>query len=247
MGTKKSVVFLGSKPIGAACLTHLIQEQHKLNIEIIAVGTKDRIEFSNNNPIRELAVAHNIHIVEHPDDIPNCDIIYSVQYNRILKQHHIEKAKQIAVNLHLAPLPDYRGCNQFSFAIFNGAKNFGVTIHAIDEGVDSGDILFEHRFPMPENIWIKDLLNLSVQQGEALFKETLPQIIEGSYNRQQQVDLVATRGVQIYKRKDIEDLKLIRLDEPKEKTFQRIRATYMPGFEAPYFLLDDKKVYITIE
>lgn len=247
MGTKKSVVFLGSKPIGAACLTHLIKEQHKLNIEIIAVGTKDRIEFSNNNPIRELAVAHNIHIVEHPDDIPNCDIIYSVQYNRILKQDHIEKAKQIAVNLHLAPLPDYRGCNQFSFAIFNGAKNFGVTIHAIDEGVDSGDILFEHRFLIPENIWVKDLLNLSVQQGEALFKETLPQIIEGSYNRQQQVDLVATRGVQIYKRKDIEDLKLIRLDEPKEKTFKRIRATYMPGFEAPYFLLDDKKVYITIE
>jgi methionyl-tRNA formyltransferase len=247
MSNTLKIVFLGTKPIGAVCLKYLLEQQNNLNYEIIAIGTKDRAEFSTTNEISQIANDNHIPLISHPDDIPECDILYSVQYHLILKQPHIAKARQIAVNLHLAPLPDYRGCNQFSFAIFHGAKEFGVTVHKIDEGIDSGDILFEDRFEMPKDIWVKELFNISIQKGIDLFKNTLAKIINKSYQPISQLELIASRGMNIHYRKDINQLKVLNLTESPTKTLARIRATYMPEFELPYFLIGDKKAYIQIE
>lgn len=238
----KEIVFLGSKPVGAACLDYLLQMQTALNVKVVAIGTKDRLEFGNENPIRTLAAKYDIPVIAHPDDIPTCDIIYSVQYDKILRLQHIEKARQITVNLHLAPLPDFRGCNQFSFAIYYGAKEFGVTIHEIDQGVDSGPILFEHRFEMARDIWVKELYDLSVANGIALFQDTLKDLVAGNYVKKEQSSLIATRGLNVIKRKDMEIIKNINLNESAAKTMNRIRASYMPGFPPPYVMIDGKKV-----
>ncbi|GAG97315.1 unnamed protein product, partial [marine sediment metagenome] len=42
--------------------------------------------------------------------LEDCDVLFSVQYDKILTKEQISKAKRIAVNLHMAPLPEYRGC-----------------------------------------------------------------------------------------------------------------------------------------
>ncbi|MBX9448199.1 MAG: hypothetical protein KL787_00100 [Taibaiella sp.] len=113
-------------------------------------------------------------ILSSLDEIPECDIIYSVQHHEILKTQHIRKARSLALNLHLAPLPEYRGCNQFSFAIMDEARSFGVSIHRIDERIDHGALLFEKRFSISPDIWVEDLYQKSVNAGIELFKETLP-------------------------------------------------------------------------
>src|SRR4051812_13850549 len=105
---RKSVVFLGSKPIGYCCLQYLIANQETLNITVAAVLTQRRKEFDGYNDLAALAASHNIPVLDHPDEMPECDILYSVQYHIILSQAHIDKARQIAVNLHMAPLPEYR-------------------------------------------------------------------------------------------------------------------------------------------
>lgn len=239
----KRVVFLGTKPIGFDSLDYLISQQESLNYKIIAVGTKERKEFSTEKNISDLAQQYGITILEENETIPACDIIYSVQYHKILKASDIEKASEIALNLHLAPLPDYRGCNQFSFAIFNGAKNFGVTIHKIDTGIDSGDILFEDRFPLSSEWWVKDLFKESNKRGLALLKSTWSKIISADYQLQPQTPLIAARGMNIYYRKDIELLKNIDLNEDGIKIARKIKATYMPGFEPPYTIIDGQKIY----
>src|SRR6185312_14995192 len=109
----KKVVFLGSKPIGYECFAHLIAEQSALNIQIIGLLTHSRKEFGNAHDINILAEEHKIPILDSLANLPECDIIYSVQYHQILKQQDIKKARQVAVNLHMAPLPEYRGSNQF--------------------------------------------------------------------------------------------------------------------------------------
>lgn len=247
MEAPKRIVYLGTKPIGARCFEYLLEKQEELNFVVIAAGTQERKEFGASASVADLAEKCGIPLIAGPDELPDCDIIYSVQYHKILKERHINKAKQIAVNLHLAPLPDYRGCNQFSFAIFNGAVTFGVTIHEIDTGVDSGDILFEERFPLPDDIWVKDLFDRTVGKGQELFEQTLSAVIKGHYTRTPQSELVPERGMQLYNRKDISWLKQLSLEEPAFKTARRIRATYMPGFEPPYFTIGDKKMFITTE
>lgn len=240
---KKSIVFLGSKPVGYACLNHLISVADDLNIEVVGVLTQARKEFSGASDLTALAVQHDIPIIQTLDEMPECDIIYSVQYHQILKQQHIDKAKQIAVNLHMAPLPEYRGSNQFSFAILDGKKEFGTTIHRINTRIDHGDILFEERFPIPENCWVSELYQMTEKASIALFKESLQQLITENYMLVPQKSLEASRGVSLHFRSEMASLKHIDLSWDAAKIERHIRATAMPGFEPPYTLIGGRKVY----
>ena len=179
MSTKK-IIFLGSKPIGYECFAYLIEKAPDLNLHIAGLLTQPRKEFGNGHDLTELALNNNISIFNGLDELPECDIIYSVQFHQILKQHDIDKARQIAVNLHMAPLPEYRGSNQFSFAIIDGKEEFGTTIHRIDTGIDSGDILFQKRFPIPAGCWVEDLYNTTYKASLNLFKQTLSNIVVGN-------------------------------------------------------------------
>jgi methionyl-tRNA formyltransferase len=241
----KSILFLGSKPIGYKCLEHLLSVQNELDLQVVGVLTQGRKEFGSSHDLVSLAIAHGIPVIPSTDEMPVCDILYSVQYHEILRKQHIERSSQIAVNLHMAPLPEYRGCNQFSFAIIDGRETFGTTVHRIDTGIDHGDILFEKRFPVPEDCWVEELYELTEAASFMLFKETLPDIVAGRYTATPQEDLVEKRGTSIHYRKDILALKEIDLSWPADKIDRHIRATSMPGFEPPYTILVNRKIYFT--
>jgi methionyl-tRNA formyltransferase len=242
----KSIIFLGSKPIGYQCLQHLISVKDSLNIEIVGVLTQARREFTQDADLSVLAFDSGIPIFNSLQELPDCDILYSVQYHHILKQEHISKARQIALNLHMAPLPEYRGSNQFSFAILEDKKEFGTTIHCIDPRIDHGDILFEERFPIPANCWIHELYDLTEAASLSLFKETLPDILTGEYILTPQQTLESKRGTSLHYRREMSNIKQIDLSWDKEKIDRHIRATSMPGFEPPYTIIGGRKVYFTI-
>lgn len=180
---KQSIIFLGAKSIGYYCFKLLIDNAERLNLEIKGVLTNENTKIGSELSLKKLADEHKINLIENLDEMPNVDFIYSVQYHLILKAKDIRKANKIAVNLHMAPLPDYRGCNQFSYAIVDEKREFGVTIHLIDEKIDHGDILFEKRFPIPDNCWIETLYDLSYQASLNLFKETLDDLINLNFSK----------------------------------------------------------------
>ncbi len=242
MRTKK-VIFLGSKPIGYECLAYLISQTKTLGIDISGVLTHVRKEFGDGFDLQALAAENNIPLLNNLEEMPECDIIYSVQYHEILKQEHIDKAGQIAVNLHMAPLPEYRGSNQFSFAIIDGKNEFGTTIHRIDTRIDHGDILFQKRFPIPDGCWVGDLYQLTFNASLNLFKQTLSHIVSGQYQTVPQASLVGKFGSSLHYRNEMATLKVIDLDWDSEKIERHIRATSMPGFEPPYCIIDGEKVY----
>ena len=242
---KKKVVFLGSKPIGYECFSYLIQQQDKLNIYIVGLLTQARKEFGGDHDLEALATANSIPVIADLEALPDCDILYSVQYHQILKAQNIAKARQIAVNLHMAPLPEYRGSNQFSFAILEGKEEFGTTIHRMQPGVDNGDILFQKRFAIPAGCWVNELYELTYKASLNLFKQTLSHIIDGKYNPVAQELLVGKYGTSMHYRSEAADIKVIDLIWEREKIERHIRATSMPGFEPPYCLINGQKVYFT--
>lgn len=242
---KKTVIFLGSKPIGYECFAHLVAKREELGIEIIGLLTQPRKEFGEGHDLAALAAENGITVFNTLDDMPECDILYSVQYHELLKAHHIGKAKQVAVNLHMAPLPEYRGSNQFSFAIIEQKKEFGTTIHIMKPGVDNGDILFQKRFPIPEDCWVNDLYDLTFKASLNLFRQTISHVIGGKYNTVAQDLLVNKYGTSMHYRNEMKALKVIDLKWDKEKIQRYIRATSMPGFEPPYCFIDGEKIYFT--
>src|SRR3954469_20418286 len=76
---RKKIVFLGSKPVGYHCFAHLLSVKDELNIEVTGLLTNTRKEFSGENDLHPLASQHGIPVLQHEDDMPECDIIYSVQ------------------------------------------------------------------------------------------------------------------------------------------------------------------------
>lgn len=241
----KKIVFLGSKPIGYECLDFLISQRESLNIEIAGLLTHARKEFGNAQDLNALAEDFKLPLLDDISDLPECDIIYSVQHHQILKQEHINKAKQIAVNLHMAPLPEYRGSNQFSLAIIEEKKEFGTTIHQIDTRIDHGDILFQKRFPIPEHCWVNDLYQLTYNASLALFKQTLSHIVSGNYKPVPQQLLEPKFGTSLHYRNEVNALKEIDLSWDKEKIDRYIRATSMPGFEPPFCRVNGEKVFLS--
>lgn len=240
---KKELVFLGSKPIGYKCLAWLIENSEQLGIDLKGVLTRARREFAGENDLAGLAQRNGIPVFEHPDQIPECDILYSVQYHIILKAQHIARARQCAVNLHMAPLPEYRGSNQFSFAIIDNKEEFGTTIHLMDTRIDHGDIIYQKRFPIPANCWVSQLYELTEDASFKLFQLTIAHIITGNFKPVPQSSLENKYGTTLHFRNEMNALKVIDLNWGKEKIERHIRATYMPGFEPPYFLVDGQRIY----
>jgi len=241
----KKLVFLGSKPVGYQCFSHLLAMREELNIEVIALLTNARKEFGNSHDLGVLAESHHIPIIDEINDIPDCDIIYSVQYHKILSATHISKAKQATVNLHMAPLPEYRGSNQFSYAIIDNKKEFGTTIHLIDTGIDHGDILFQKRFPIPEHCKVNMLYDLTFDASLELFRDTLADVVNNHYTPIPQTTLEEKYGTSLHYKKDIHKLKEIDLGWDKEKIERHIRATSMPGFEPPFCIINGEKLFFT--
>lgn len=242
----KRIVFLGSKPVGYHCLAYLLAQAGSWGAEVIAVRTQKRKEFGDGHDLEALASDHGLPLLQSLDELPDCDIICSVQHHELLKAHHISRAGQIAVNLHLAPLPEYRGCNQFSFAIMDEAKEFGATLHRMDTRIDHGDILFEERFSIPPGCWVSDLYDLTAEAGVKLFRSAIKAVVTGDYQLVPQQALVAGRGTSIHYRHEIQELRHIHLDAPAAYIEKAIRATSMPGFEPPYTFVGGKKVFLSV-
>jgi methionyl-tRNA formyltransferase len=238
----KRIAFLGSKAIGYHCLQILLRQT---DIHIVAVLSNDNTRFDATKSVLALANENKIPLLHSLDELPSdLDILLSVQYHKILKQADINKAK-LAINLHMAPLPEYRGSNQFSYAIIDGKKEFGTTLHIMDARIDHGDIIAEKRFAIHANIWISELYQQTEDASVKLFEEQIGFIISNNFSTTPQSIFEKDRGTSLHMRSEIASLKLIDLSWAPDKIWAHIRATSMPGFEPPYCIINNEKIYLS--
>ena len=71
----------------------------------------------------------------------NAELFVSMSFNQILKSEIISTPPLGFINCHAGELPYYRGRNVLNWVLINGEDHFGVTVHYVDEGVDTGDII----------------------------------------------------------------------------------------------------------
>ncbi len=69
------------------------------------------------------------------------DVFVSMSYDQIFRGRLIFTPKLGVINCHAGALPRYRGRNVLNWAIINGEDHFGVSVHYIDEGIDTGDLI----------------------------------------------------------------------------------------------------------
>lgn len=74
------------------------------------------------------------------------DIAVSAYFLQILKKDFIELFPRGCINIHRALLPKYRGPNSAFWQLANGETRSGTTVHYIDEGCDTGDIISQEEY-----------------------------------------------------------------------------------------------------
>lgn len=73
------------------------------------------------------------------------------------------------LNVHLAPLPKYRGRHPMHWALIDGASEFGVTIHRMDEAFDSGAIIWQKMVAISPGMSVAELRSVLMDELAANF------------------------------------------------------------------------------
>lgn len=109
---------------------------------------------------------------------PAPDFVLSFSNNIIFPDDYLARVPYGVVNLHPAPLPDYRWSHGIEHCLLNGDPTFGVTLHFCDAGIDTGPIIEVARFPVGSEDNSRTLWTQVDRVAEELLRRHLPRLVE---------------------------------------------------------------------
>jgi len=177
----------------------------------------------------------NINSSEFLEEIKNfnCDILVSMSFNQIFKTDILSKYK--IINCHAGKLPFYRGRNILNWALINDEKEFGITVHFVDEGTDTGDIILQKCFPITDTDDYNTLLTTAHTECAKVLHEALLKIKNGNYQTIKQ-NSIHPVGMYCGVRKFGDEV--IDWNQTSRELFNFIRAICKPGPMARTTLYD---------
>jgi methionyl-tRNA formyltransferase len=233
---KQKIIFFGTPEFAVPSLQSLIDRKENILCVITQpdrkVGRGQKLKFS---PIKELAIKHNLKImqpekVKDPDFI-NCfqvlspDLAIVAAYGQIFSKSLLELPPNGFINVHSSYLPFYRGTAPINQAIINGEKETGVTIMLVDEAMDTGDIILQEKIVIGPEENASMLQNRLSVFGADLLGKAIDMLESGGWNPVPQDNQKATY-VQLFRKEDGQ----INWNLPAETIFNQIRGmTPWPG------------------
>lgn len=85
------------------------------------------------------------------------------------------------VNLHASLLPDYRGAAPINWAVINGEKYSGVSTFLLKHEIDTGNIIFQEKVDITDEMTAGDLHDSLMEKGATLLLKTVDAIASGDY------------------------------------------------------------------
>ena len=159
---------------------------------IIDKGIKVSFVASNNSKALGLKIAKNANIpfyswknvLDLEEEVLKLIIEYDIKllvlagYMRLLSQNFVNSLpSKFIVNVHPSLLPKYKGMNAIKQAIDDCAENTGVTIHYVDEGMDSGSIIKQDSIKINENDTVETLKDRLQTIEHHLYSNTIKSIL----------------------------------------------------------------------
>lgn len=173
------------------------------------------------------------------------DLVVSVHFPYIIPAEILAIPRIGTLNLHPAYLPHNRGWHTPSWALLEGTP-IGATLHFMDEGVDTGDIVHQREYgPSPEDTAHTLYGKLRALELE-VFREAWPTIVAGTFARQKQVGPGTSHRQRDLFDPGVQELSLNGMYTAHD-LIQRLRAlTTNDVREAAYFRKDGKVYRIQV-
>ena len=159
---------------------------------MIDKGIKVSFVASNNSKALGLKIAKNANIpfyswkntLELEEEVLKLIIEHDIKllvlagYMRLLSQNFVNSLpSKFIVNVHPSLLPKYKGINAIKQAIDDCAEYTGVTIHFVDEGMDSGSIIKQEIIKINENDTVETLKDRLQTIEHRLYSDTIKSIL----------------------------------------------------------------------
>lgn len=205
------VLFMGTPDFAVSILEAIINSNH----EVVGVVTqedkpKGRSDKLMPPPVKECAMKHGLSIFQ-PHRIKdeaaieelrsyNADIFVVSAFGQILSKEILDMPKYGCINTHASLLPKYRGAAPIQWSIVDGEPETGVTIMQMDEGVDTGDILFVSKVDITNEDTGESLFDKLADAGAKIIVESLDKIEAGDVTRVKQDESLATHAKMLNKR-----------------------------------------------
>jgi len=249
---KPKIALLCAHAMGFKVAEHILDSPYP--IELIATCDRDDTEFESQ--ISNLAVSHSIPLYPrtnaNSDDFlavlkeAEIDLVLLIWWPSIIKKRAIDVANLGWINMHNSLLPYCRGRHPYYWSVVDKVP-YGVTLHYIDEGIDSGDVLFQRSIDIKVNETGAEIYEKSLEQLFLLFTESFPKIATLDYSPSRQDHEVAT----FHWDSDLHKHSEINLEETykAEDLINILRARSFPNGDSAFFYHKKKKynIRVTIE
>ena len=156
------IIFIGQAAFGKEALQALVDQGESIAGVITVPDSGGQI-----NPIKELTQKSNIPVIQpeklkDPDAIEwvknlSPDLLVLAFVTQFVPKEMIDMSTHGGINYHPSLLPKYRGGSAINWAIIRGETETGVTIHQIDEGVDTGPIIIQEKVEISPDDTVKSL------------------------------------------------------------------------------------------
>lgn len=157
------------------------------------------------------------------------ELILTVHFERLLKSELIRIPAKGCINIHPSLLPYYKGLAPQHWPIINGDLETGITVHFIDEGMDTGEIILQKRISISPEESVSHLQLKMLELYGPLVSEAIEKI-----NLDDFIPIKNDSSVGSYypklKRKDTE----IDLSKNKYDIYNLIRGVSYPYMGAHY-------------
>lgn len=228
--SRPRLVFMGTPDFAVPTLKALLDHGHT----VLAVVTqpdrpKGRGKKLTAPPVKKLALDRGIVVLqpEKASDESFCDqvrakepdLIVVVAFGQILKKKLLDIPQWGVVNVHASLLPNLRGAAPVQWAVLNDESKTGLTLMLMDEGMDTGPIIFQQEVPVLRDETAGHLHDrLAVMAGD-LMARSLERMAGRAVETTPQDHTKATYAPKITK-----DLSLVNWKEEAAKVSARIRG-----------------------
>ncbi|MBI4838266.1 MAG: methionyl-tRNA formyltransferase [Nitrospirae bacterium] len=189
----------------------------------------------------DYAKKNNVQIIlpeNYFSDPVAADLIIVSGYPKLIPPKVIAHPEIGIINIHQSLLPAYRGRHPLNWAIINGEKYTGITIHHINKKFDDGNIIWQEKESVEKDDTIMDVYNKTVIKGNKMLKKVLNMACTKSFNGIRQ----GSESASYYPPRSPKDGK-IDWNDNAVKIKNLIRALTVP-YPGAYFYYKRKKIII---
>ena len=227
----KKVCIAGNFEIAVQCANFILTKYKDCSLFAVLNESDEGVNTWQPS-YKKFCIDKNIEILKLQDCYQIKDLIFiSLHYDKIIKIENF-KSKRL-FNLHFSLLPAYKGMHTSAFPLLNGEEFSGVTIHDIDNGIDTGNIIAQKKFKINIDDNAKDLFLKYIDNGIKLFKKTAKSLISNNYKSYPQPSI----GSNYFNKSSINFKKItINLNNTAFQIHNQIRAFAFEEYQLPEIL-----------